>query len=79
MVIEFVGIFATLFIIASMCFKTTSVKGSVIMRSLNIAGCVIDISKNNMNLHESLKVMRGESEFYKQKYTEYTDKYFNFA
>ena len=41
MVIEFIGIFATLFIIASMCFKTTSVKGSVIMRSLNIAGCVI--------------------------------------
>ena len=41
MVIEFVGIFATLFIILSMCFKTTSIKGSVIMRSLNIVGCVI--------------------------------------
>ncbi len=45
----------------------------------NIAGCVIDISKNNMNLHESLKVMRGESEFYKQKYAEYSEKFFHFA
>ena len=41
----------------------------------NIAGCVIDIAKNNMNMHESLKAMRGESEFYREKYKEYTAKY----
>ncbi len=41
----------------------------------NIAGCVIDFSKNNMNLHESLKTMRGESEFYREKYKEYSSKY----
>ncbi len=45
----------------------------------NIAGCVIDISKNNMNMHESLKAIRGESEFFKEKYSNYMDKYFNFA
>lgn len=42
----------------------------------NIAGGVIDIHQNNMNLHESLKTIRGESKFYKEKYTEYLEKYF---
>ncbi len=41
----------------------------------NIAGCVIDLMQHNMNLHESLKIMRGESEFYKEKYLEYSEKY----
>ncbi len=41
MLIEIIGIVATLFVIASMCFKTTSIKGSIIMRSLNIVGSVI--------------------------------------
>ena len=41
----------------------------------NVAGSVIDISHNNMNIHESLKQIRGESEFYKAKYREYTTKY----
>ncbi len=41
----------------------------------NIAGCVIDIAKNNMNMHESLKTMRGESQFYREKYKEYSAKY----
>ena len=45
----------------------------------NIAACITDISENNMNLHESLKTMRGESQVYKQKYIEYLEKYFNFA
>ena len=45
----------------------------------NIAACITDISENNMNLHESLKTMRGESQVYKQKYVEYLEKYFNFA
>ena len=41
----------------------------------NIAGCVIDLDAQNMNLHESLKQMRGESPFYREKYTEYATKY----
>lgn len=41
MLVEIIGIVATLFVIASMCFKTTSIKGSIIMRSLNIVGSVI--------------------------------------
>lgn len=45
----------------------------------NIAGCVIDLSQHNMNLHESLKQIRGESEFYKEKYAEYSDRYMNIA
>lgn len=41
----------------------------------NIAGCLIDSTQNNMNLHESLKLIRGESEFYKEKYKEYSERY----
>ena len=44
----------------------------------NIAGCVIDIGSQNMNLHESLGHVRSDSEFYKKKYLEYTDKYISF-
>lgn len=44
----------------------------------NIAGCVIDTKEQNMNLHESLKLFRSDSEFYREKYTEYTRKYLAF-
>ncbi len=44
----------------------------------NIAGCVIDVKEQNMNLHESLKVFRSDSELYREKYTEYTQKYLAF-
>lgn len=39
--IEAVGIVATVFILFSMVFKTTSVKGSIIMRVLNLIGSVV--------------------------------------
>lgn len=45
----------------------------------NIAGCMIDAKQNNMNIHESLKLARSESEFYKEKYSEYSAKYFKFV
>ena len=45
----------------------------------NIAGCVIDTKEQNMNLHESLKLIRSDSEFYREKYTEYTKKYLSFV
>jgi len=41
----------------------------------NIAGCVIDISHNNMNLHESLNEMRHESDVFKSSYENYLKKY----
>ena len=41
----------------------------------NIAGGVIDASENNLNLHESLRIMKSDSEFYKEKYKEYAEKY----
>lgn len=41
MIVEIIGIFATLFVVASMCFKTTSIKGSIYMRVLNIVGSLI--------------------------------------
>ncbi len=45
----------------------------------NIAGCVMDTKEQNMNLHESLKLLRSDSEFYREKYTEYTKKYLSFV
>ena len=45
----------------------------------NIAGCVMDTKEQNMNLHESLKILRSDNEFYREKYTEYTKKYLSFV
>ena len=44
----------------------------------NIAGCVMDIKEQNMNLHESLKLLRSDNAFYREKYAEYTEKYLSF-
>ena len=41
----------------------------------NIAACVLDLKRNNMNLHESLRIMRGESPIYKVKYDEYSERF----
>ena len=41
----------------------------------NIAGCVMDSKEQNMNLHESLKMLRSDNESYREKYAEYTQKY----
>ena len=45
----------------------------------NIAGCIMDTKDQNMNLHESLKLLRSDSEFYRAKYAEYTKKYLSFV
>ncbi len=39
--VEIIGIIATAFILISMCFKTTSIKGSILMRVINIIGSAI--------------------------------------
>lgn len=44
----------------------------------NIAGCVMDTKDQNMNLHSSLKMLRIDNDSYRQKYDEYTKKYFSF-
>lgn len=41
----------------------------------NIAGCVIDVANHNMNIHESLRSMRNDSEDFQQKFREYASKY----
>ena len=41
----------------------------------NIPGGVIDAAENNLNIHESLRVMKSDSEFFKTKYKEYAEKY----
>lgn len=41
----------------------------------NIAGCVIDVKERKMNIHELSKTARNESEAYKEKYNEYSNKY----
>jgi hypothetical protein len=45
----------------------------------NIAAGVIDSVSYKMNIHESLKMMREESEDYRRKYVEYSEKYFTFS
>ena len=45
----------------------------------NIAAGVIDSESHKMNIHESLKMMREESEDYRRKYGEYSEKYFTFS
>ncbi len=45
----------------------------------NIAACVMDQKERNMNLHESLKMLRIDSEAYREKYREYTKKYLSFV
>lgn len=42
----------------------------------NIAGCVIDMANHNMNIHESLRSIRNDSEEFQQKFKEYAGKYF---
>ena len=41
----------------------------------NIAGCVIDAAHDNLNLHQSLRDVRDNSEDFQQRYREYTRKY----
>ncbi len=45
----------------------------------NIAGCVIDVKEQNMNLHESLKQLRSNDEHYRKQFEEYTSKYISFV
>lgn len=41
----------------------------------NIAGCVTDMASDNLNLHQSLRDMRDDSDEFRQKYKEYAGKY----
>ncbi len=41
----------------------------------NIAGCIIDVSNHNMNIHESLRKMRDEDSGYRNKFNELIKKY----
>lgn len=41
----------------------------------NIAGCIIDMAHNNMNIHESLREFRDDSSDFKEKYNSYQQKY----
>ena len=40
-IVEIIGIIATLLVFWGMTYKTTSIKGSIWMRALNIAGSVV--------------------------------------
>ncbi len=41
----------------------------------NIAGCVMDALDNNLNLHESLRAIKKDSDYFKEKYAVYAQKY----
>lgn len=41
----------------------------------NIAGCIIETSHHNLNMHESLRIIKSESEDFKNKFAYYSSKY----
>ena len=41
----------------------------------NVAGCVIDAAEKNLNIHESLRIMKTESNYFKEQYKLFADKY----
>ncbi|MBQ4116307.1 MAG: Na/Pi cotransporter family protein, partial [Clostridia bacterium] len=41
----------------------------------NIAGCLIDLAKHDMNIHEHLRAIKADDVIYKQKVEYYTEKY----
>ncbi len=41
----------------------------------NIAGCVIDMAHNNMNIHESLREIKNDSDEFRRQYDKYSKKY----
>ena len=41
----------------------------------NVAVCVIDTANHNMNVHESLRIMKNEDSYYSQKYKEFAGMY----
>ncbi len=41
----------------------------------NIAMCLIDSKKNNMNLHESVRNIKDDNPEYKEQYKQYMEKY----
>ena len=41
----------------------------------NIAGCVIDMANHNMNLHESLRSVRNDSQVFQENFSAYVGKY----
>lgn len=41
----------------------------------NIAGCIIDMAHHNMNIHESLRSVRNDSEDFQRKFRVYAKKY----
>ena len=41
----------------------------------NIAGCIVDMAHNNMNMHEALRSARIENEHFGEQYKAYAAKY----
>jgi phosphate:Na+ symporter len=41
----------------------------------NIAGCVLDMAKVDMHLHESIRAIRADETHFKQRYDAYAQAY----
>ncbi len=41
----------------------------------NIAGCILEASHQTLNMHEGLRTIKSESEAFKTKYAQYSEKY----
>ena len=57
--IELIGIIATLFILTSMLFKTTSTKGAIFMRSANLVGCIVFVIYGSLLPAISTAILNG--------------------
>lgn len=59
LLIELIGIFSTVLILISMLFKTTTIKGSLLMRWFNLVGCLIFMCYGIMLPAISTAVLNG--------------------
>ena len=41
----------------------------------NVAGCILDVRQHRMSLHESLREMKSQSQFFEQTYAQYAKQY----
>ena len=41
----------------------------------NISGCILETSHHNLNMHESLRLLKADSKDFKEKFTYYAQKY----
>ena len=41
----------------------------------NIAGCILETAHHNLNMHEGVRIIKTDSEEFKEKFIAYSEKY----